>query len=182
MWRVDAVTPHRKRNHTTEGRGPSGAGHKPHLASFVRHPIPMDRCQVAVHTQAEQLPTHLAHIGPARDDLLADVASFRETEGGFRGHLEGERVLVHVRAESRDASLDSKELQRVAPDGRHTRAGELPPLLRKARVGRPNRVAGCPGRLHPAYVRRSIATRCDRQESVSRYSTDFDTEHGTDRR
>src|SRR5438445_11726733 len=27
-----------------------------------------------------------------------------------------------------------------------------------------------------------MATRCDRQESVSRYSADFDTEHGTDRR
>src|SRR5205807_196030 len=76
----------------------------------------------------------------------------------------------------------SKKLQRVAPDGRHTRAGEFLPCLREARVGRPNRVAGCPGRLHAADVRRSITARGERQESVSRYSADFDTEHGTDRR
>src|SRR5437870_12257224 len=142
----------------------------------------MDRCLVAVHTQAEQLPTYLAHIGPARDDLLTDVASFRETEGGFRGHLEGERVLVHVRAESRDACLDPQQLQRVAPDGRDPSTREFLPLIREARVGRPNRVAGCPGRLHAADVRRSIPALGQRQESVSRYSTDFDTEHGTDRR
>src|SRR5438132_13902284 len=142
----------------------------------------MDRRLVAVHTQDEQLPTHLAHIGPARDDLLADVAPFRETEGGFRGHLEGERVLVHVRAESWDAGLDPQELQRVPPDGRDTRAGEFLPLLRKARVGGPNRVAGCPGRLHAADVRRWTTVRRERQTSGSSYAADFDHAHGTDRR
>src|SRR5437870_7470431 len=106
----------------------------------------MDRCQVAVRTQAEQLPTHLADIGPARDNLLTDVASFRESEGGFRGHFERERVLIHIRAESRDGGLDSKEPQRGAPEGRHTRAGESLPLLGEARGGPPKRVPGCPWR------------------------------------
>src|SRR5713101_4094782 len=112
----------------------------------------MDRRDVGVDAKTEQLAPHLAHVRPARDDLLADVAPFREAQGEIRCDLEGERVLAHLRAEPRLARLDPKDLGRVAPDRRHVPPRERVPEITEARSGGPDGEAEFPQPADPAHM------------------------------
>src|SRR2546425_11180118 len=94
VFRGDLVDPQEaERDYPAGCRGPGAARHFAHFSCPLRHLVATDRRDVRVHAQAEEFASHLAHVGPARHDLLADIAPFRETQGEVRRDLQGERVL-----------------------------------------------------------------------------------------
>src|SRR2546422_3663841 len=177
----DLVDPQEaERDYPAGCRGPGAARHFAHLTCPFRHLVAADRRDVGVHAQAEEFASHLSHVGPARHDLLADIAPFRETQGEIRRDLQGERVLPHLHAEPRRAGLDAQDLERVTPDGRHVPPRERVPEFAEARSGRPDRKAEFPEPPDPAYV--ALVRLVDREghEGVLRKRTRICRQHTRD--
>src|SRR5213594_1106960 len=140
------------RDHPAGRWGPRAARHLANLSGPFRDLVAVNRRDIGVDSQAEELAAHLAHVRPARHDLLPDVASLREAEGESRSDLESDRIFAHLHAEPRGAGLDSKDLERVAADRRHAPSREGVPDFSQAGSGGPDRVAGFPQPAHPANV------------------------------
>src|SRR5216117_3009465 len=107
ILRGDLVKPQEsERDHPPGRRGPGAARHLADLAGPFRDLVAVDRRDVRVHAQAEQLAAHLAYVRSARHDFLADVASLREAQGKVWCDFQRERVFAHLHTESRRAYLD----------------------------------------------------------------------------
>src|SRR5206468_3329180 len=68
----------RYRDHPASRGGPGTARDLADLTGPLRDLIAADRRDVGVDPQAEELAAHLAHVRPAGDRFLADIAPFRE--------------------------------------------------------------------------------------------------------
>src|SRR5438093_980550 len=153
VLRRDLFRPEKRDRDYPAGRwGPRAARHLANLAGPFRDLVAVNRRDIGVDSQAEELAAHLAHVRPARHDLLPDVASLGEAEGEVRRDLESERVFPRLHAEPRGAGFDPKDLERVAADRRHVPSRERVPYLLEARSRRPDRVADFPEPAHPADV------------------------------
>src|SRR5690348_676446 len=74
----------RQSNHPAGRRRPGAARRLADLAGPLRYLVALDWRDIGVRAKTEQLATHLAHVGPARHDFLADVTSLREAQREIR--------------------------------------------------------------------------------------------------
>src|SRR2546425_1461638 len=92
VFRGNIVGPKKRDcDHPTGRRGPSAARHLADLSGSPRDLVAMDRRDVRVDSQAEQLAAHLAHIGSPPYRFLAHIAPFHAAE------REGPRDLERAR-------------------------------------------------------------------------------------
>jgi hypothetical protein len=97
-----------------------------HIADFLAHvkqfvALFWQRFQIGGQAQAAQFLRDVADAVDAVDDFLPDVAAFVVNDGAaLDAAFERDVRLVHVRAESRNARLDARRLERRPADGAST--------------------------------------------------------------
>src|SRR3972149_9062977 len=106
-----------KGDRAAEGRRPGTARDPSHLAPGRDDAVPVRRRHGPVDLEAEEISVHVASVCGAGDDLLPDVAAFREADRALGCDLEGEGELPHVRSDPGDARLDPERLECGSPDG-----------------------------------------------------------------
>src|SRR5690606_4212327 len=80
------------------------------------------RLVALIEDEPHEFLGYMASPAYARDELLPEVASFRETDGFIQTCFEDDRRLIHVDAVARDAGFDAQRLKRVEADGARSRS------------------------------------------------------------